>query len=35
VIKALVGDNRKKLLRLQSCLVMLEERVGREAINSD
>lgn len=35
VIKVLVADNRKKLLRLQSYLVMLEERVGREAIKSD
>ncbi len=35
VIKALVADNRKKLLRLQSYLVMLEERVSREAISSD
>ncbi len=35
VIKALVADNRKKLLRLQSYLVVLEERVGREAINFD
>ncbi|WVT75577.1 hypothetical protein QM996_25255 (plasmid) [Sinorhizobium chiapasense] len=35
VIKALVADNRKKLLRLQSYLVRLEERVSREAIDSD
>ncbi|MBK5566087.1 hypothetical protein [Ensifer sp. SSB1] len=34
VIKALVADKRKKLLRLQSYLVMLEERVNREAIGS-
>ncbi len=35
VIKGLVADNRKKLLRLQSYLARLEERVSREAINSD
>ncbi|MCK3779454.1 hypothetical protein MZK49_22410 [Ensifer sesbaniae] len=34
-IKGLVADNRKKLLRLQSYLARLEERVSREAINSD
>lgn len=34
VIKALVADKRQKLLRLQSYLVMLEERVNREAIGS-
>ena len=34
VIKALVADNRTKLLRLQSYLVMLEERVSREATGS-
>jgi len=35
VIKALVADDRKKLLRLQSYLARLEERVNQEAINSD